>query len=157
MKRILGTAGILFALALAWGSPANNNIPQARSPHGEPTSNAPDLSELTKRGLSYRFLDDRTIEIKEGGSGLTQIKTLREPSEIEIRAWVGTQGIPILEIDPSLIDTSKYTGWYAHWTELPLSNGLLAPLVVADVNRNGKPDVYGIFMEFSGGGRDASL
>jgi hypothetical protein len=122
------------------------------APSPNPVSTAQlerELSELTRRGLTNRFLDNTTIEIREEWSGFTRIRTLNEPSEAEIRAWAAARGIPILEIDPATIDTSKYTGWYTYLARVPLSNGFGQPLVVGDANRNGVPDVYGIYKDFT--------
>jgi hypothetical protein len=127
-----------------------------------------ELRELTQRGLTYRFLkkeearihlgphraDDSPhlsslIEIKEEWSGFTRIKTLHEPDLAEIYAWADTQGIPILEINPALLDTSQWTGWYTYWTQVPLSNGFGFPLLVGDADENGRPEVYGIYRDFT--------
>jgi hypothetical protein len=83
-----------------------------------------ELAELQQRGLTYRFLDNNMIEISQEWSGFKRVKTLQEPSEAEIRAWADTHGVPILEINPALIDTSRYAGWYRYWTQVPLSNGI---------------------------------
>ncbi len=108
-----------------------------------------ELVGLPQRGLTYRFLDDETAEIKEEWSGYSRIKTLQEPGEAEIRAWADTHGVPILEINPALIDTSRYAGWYRYWTQVPLSNDIFAPLVVRDADGNGKPEVYGVFKDYT--------
>jgi hypothetical protein len=104
-----------------------------------------ELQELQQRGVSVRFLDNATVEVSDPVSGLKRVKTLQEPREAQIRAWAAARGIPILEIDPTTIDTSRFTNWYRHWTQVPLSNGILGPLHVADFDRNGSWEVYGSF------------
>ncbi len=108
-----------------------------------------ELETLKQQGLSYKFLDNKTIEVSEEPSGLRRIKTLNEPSEAEIRAWAAARNVPILEIDPTTIDTNRFTGWFKYRTTLPLSNGFGSPLIVGDIDRNGKPEVYGIFKSYT--------
>jgi hypothetical protein len=67
----------------------------------------------------------------------------------EIYAWADTHGIPILEINPALLDTSQWTGWYTWWAQVPLSNGIGGPLVVGDVDSDRVTDVYGNFRDFT--------
>jgi hypothetical protein len=150
MKRIFFTAGISFALVIATGSTADDGTLQDHSPKREPGLTPSDLSEL-KRGLTYRFLDDSTIEIKEEWSGVRQIRTLREPGETHVRAWADTQGIPILELNPAFIDTNKYAGWYTYWVEVPSGNSFGNPLMVGDTDGDGNAEVYGGFKGFSTG------
>jgi hypothetical protein len=102
-----------------------------------------ELNNLEEQGVSYRFLDNETIELTQDWSGFKRVKTLHEPDEEIIRAWIAHNSIPLLEIDPATIDTSKYTGWYTFWTMVPLSNDFGYPLIVGDVNNNGMPDIYG--------------
>ncbi len=107
-----------------------------------------ELAGLSQRGLTYRFLDDETAEIREEWSGYSRIKTLQEPSETAIRAWADTHGVPILEINPAMIDTSRYAGWYRYWAQVPLSNGIGGSLVVGDVNNDHLTEVYGAYRDF---------
>ncbi|MBX2991661.1 MAG: T9SS type A sorting domain-containing protein [Bacteroidetes bacterium] len=109
----------------------------------------PQLEALKERGMTYRLLDNDLVEVKQEWSGMSRVFSLRMPSDQEIRAWAQARGIPIIEIDPNAIDTSRFTGWYRYWTQVPLSNDVLLPLVVADINRNGKPEVYGSFRNFA--------
>jgi len=104
-----------------------------------------DLHALVKRGFTYRMLDNDLIELTDPLSGEKRIKSMREPGESAIQAWARSRGVPILEIDPTLVDTSKFAGWYLHWAEVPLSNGLGDPLLVDDMNGNGTPEVFGVF------------
>jgi hypothetical protein len=126
-----------------------------------------ELRELTQRGLTYRFLSPEEgrlllgthadegdlragslIEIKEEWSGFTRIKTLHEPSVAEIYAWADTHGVPIIEINPALLDTSQWVGWYNYWTQVPLSGTLGIPLVAGDFDNNGLVELYGAFRDY---------
>lgn len=104
-----------------------------------------ELDELTKQGLTVRSLDNKTVEVSQEWSGFKRLKTLQEPSEAEIRAWAAARNVPILEIDPSTLDTNRWRGWYRYWTQVPLSNGFGSPLVVDDLDRNTRPEVYGTY------------
>lgn len=119
---------------------------QTPSPPYRATSDR-DLSALGQRGFSYRTLNNDMIEVTDPLSGEKRLKSLREPSEAEIRSWAARRGIPILEIDPNTIDTSKYHGWYNYWTTVPLGNSFGNPLVVGDFNHNEQAEVYGAYKD----------
>ena len=102
-----------------------------------------DLATLTQRGFTYRLPENDVIELTDPMSGEKHLKYLRESSEAQIRSWAAQRGIPILEIDPSTVDTSRFAEWYTYWGQLPISNGLGRPLVVGDVDRDGNAEVYG--------------
>lgn len=113
-----------------------------------------DLAALIKRGFTYRLpagrqgmLNNDLIELTGPVSGEKHLRSLREPSEAQIRAWAAQRGIPILEIDPNTIDTSNYTGWYTYWTTVPLGNSFGNPLIVGDLNHNGQADMYGAYKD----------
>ena len=106
-----------------------------------------DLAALTKRGFTYHMLDNDVIELTDPVSGEKHLKTLREPSEASIRSWAAARGVPILEIDPTQVDTKRYGGWYNFWTTVPLWDGIGVPLLVGDINRNGRADVYGVYLD----------
>lgn len=106
-----------------------------------------DLDLLLQRGFTCRMPNNDVIELTDPQSGETHTKNLREPSEAEIRTWAAQRGIPILEIDPNTIDTSKYTDWYTYWTTVPLGNSIGVPLIIGDVNHNSEPDVYGSYLD----------
>jgi hypothetical protein len=106
-----------------------------------------ELQELRQQGVSVRFLDNAAVEVSDPVSGLKRVKTVQEPSEVEIRAWADTHGVPILEIDPTMVDTTRFAGWYHYWGQVPLSNGKELPLVVADVNRNALAEFYGSYRD----------
>jgi len=103
------------------------------------------LDALAKRGITYRFVDPETIEFKETWSGKTWRRSLREPSEATIRGWAASRGIPILEIDPSQVDTTLYAGWCTLSTVVPLASSFSNPIVVGDLDHNGKPECYGLY------------
>ncbi len=107
------------------------------------------IEQLRRIGVSCRFIDDETVELTQGWSGFRRIKTLRDPDEGSIRTWLQMDMIPLLEIDPRTIDTTHYLGWYTYWTSVPVSNGYSAPAVTGDLNRNGKPEVFGGFRDFN--------
>ena len=131
----------LFVLAVAFTLLMGGTTP---SPLQRPDVQH-DLAALTKRGFTYRMLDNNVIELTDPVSGEKHLKTLREPSEARIRSWAAARGVPILEIDPTRVDTAPYAGWYKHWAEVPLSNLSSTPLIVADFDKNGKPEVYGLY------------
>jgi hypothetical protein len=106
----------------------------------------PQLQQLSRTGQSYRFLDDYTIEVYDSLNGYKRTKTLHEPDETAIRTWASQRDIPVIEIDPTLVDTSQWTGWYDFWTTVPVSNGTAnLPTQVRDFDGNGFPEVYGLF------------
>ena len=108
-----------------------------------------DLAALTKRGFTYRMLDNDLIDLTDPVSGEKHLKTLREPGEAQIRSWAAERGVPILEIDPTRVDTAPYAGWYKHWAEAPLSNLSGIPLIVADFDKNGEAEVYGLYCNYT--------
>ena len=103
-----------------------------------------ELAALTKRGFTYRVLDSDRIELTDPVTGEKRLMSLRQPSEESIRSWASSRRIPILEINPALIDTAQFAGWYNHWRQVPISNDVIQPLVVADVDGNGIPEIYGL-------------
>ncbi len=108
-----------------------------------------ELNQLKKRGISYQYIQPGLIELREEWSGLKFVRSLNEPSVKEIYAWADTEGVPILEVDPTLIDTSIYSGWYLFLNELPVSNGS-NPLVISDTDENGLLEAYGAFKDYLG-------
>jgi len=104
-----------------------------------------ELSRLAQFGITHRFLDDHTIELYDTMMGWTRLRTLREPSEATIRNWAITRGIPVIDIDPRLVDTSQWTGWYNYWTYVLVSNAdKRVPTQAYDFDSNGFPEVYGL-------------
>ncbi len=104
-----------------------------------------ELKQLRSKGIAYKFLNDTAIAIEQEWSGVKRVKTLSAPTEEAMRLWAIQQNIPMLEIDPTTIDTAIYTGRYTYWTTVPVSNGFGFPLQVGDLDNNGKPEVYGVF------------
>ncbi|MGA9115752.1 MAG: T9SS type A sorting domain-containing protein [Bacteroidota bacterium] len=104
-----------------------------------------ELDALVRRGYTYRFLPDEVIELTDPFTGEKRLKSLREPDEAEIRAWAAGRGIPILEIDPNTIDTTRYTGWYSFFASVPLSSASGVPVVVGDLNGNNRMEIYGSY------------
>lgn len=107
-----------------------------------------ELQKLKQQGIAYRFLDNQTIELEQEWSGFKRTKTLAEPNEADIKAFIQKYNIPLLEIDPALIDTNLYTGWFNYWTTVPVSSGTGVPLQVGDLNNNGKAEIYGSYKNF---------
>jgi hypothetical protein len=102
-----------------------------------------ELAGLAKRGITYRMLNDQMVELTDPLSGMTRVRSLKNADESVIRSWAARRGIPILEINPDSVDTARYVGMYTYFTTIPLSNASAGPLVVGDVDRNGKTDCYG--------------
>jgi hypothetical protein len=140
MRQNLTLATMVIAVALFGG--------QLPSPLQNPTLQK-QLRTLEQQGLSLRVIDNMTIEVTNTVSGGRKLKTLNEPDEASIRAWAASRGVPILEIDPSTLDTTRWSGWFRYWTTLPLSNGFGNPLVVGDLDSNGRPEVYGIYKSYT--------
>lgn len=47
-------------------------------------------------------------------------------------------------IDLTTIDTTLYYEKYKYWQEAPISNSAFSHILVGDVNKNGKPELYGV-------------
>lgn len=107
------------------------------------------IDNLGEKGVRCRFIDNETVELTQDWSGFRRLKTLREPDEVTIRRWLQADSIPLLEIDPSTIDTVKYSGWYHPWTSIPISNGFGLPIMAGDIDHNGRIELYGNFRDYS--------
>ncbi|MDP2209205.1 MAG: FG-GAP-like repeat-containing protein [Bacteroidota bacterium] len=107
-----------------------------------------ELEQLKQHGITYRFIDENTIELEQEWSGFKRTKTLAQPTEADIKAYIQKHDIPLLEIDPAIIDTSQYAGWYNYWATVPVSNNFGDPLQVGDIDNNGKAEVYGIYRQY---------
>ncbi|NWG27843.1 MAG: T9SS type A sorting domain-containing protein [Ignavibacteriaceae bacterium] len=103
------------------------------------------LEELSRYGVEYKFLDDNTIELTNTLTGLKQIKTLKEPETEAIYIWANRKGIPVLEIDPTQVDTSQWNGWYDYWSWVRTGNAVKIPTQVKDFDGNSFPETYGPF------------
>jgi hypothetical protein len=136
MKYQLASLGVLVLAFLFHGLfPIVDHNP---TPHAE-------LQQLQTRGITHRFLLPDLIELHEEWSGRTWVKSLQEQSDVEMYAWASARGIPILEIDPNLVDTNQYAGWFEYWGQLPLGNGFGHSLVIDDIDGNGNAEVYGTY------------
>lgn len=107
-----------------------------------------EFERIKQRGITYSFIDNQTIELEQEWSGFKRTKTRAEPNDADINSFIQKYDIPLLEIDPTLIDTSQYDGWYNYWTTVPVSNGTGVPLQVGDFNNNGKAEIYGSYKNF---------
>ena len=105
-----------------------------------------ELQSLSARGITYRFIADSIIELHDEYSGTTFVRSLKSQNDDELRLWARAKGVPILEIDPRLIDTSIYSGRYSFWARVPLSNVSL-PLVCGDLDHNGRIEAYGVYRD----------
>lgn len=105
-----------------------------------------ELDHLSKMGIKHRLIDNETIELTDSWSGFRRVKCLSEPDMAAVNAWIQRDSIPLLEVDPSIIDTNQYAGWYNYWTSVPVSNAQY-PILVGDIDHNGKPEVYGIYAD----------
>ncbi len=106
-----------------------------------------DLNELSLEGFTYRFLDDETVVIKEPLTGRIRTKTLTKADEQSIVSWIEANDIPLLEIDPSTIDTTFYQSWYTFWTSVPITNDRYSRPVIGDINHNNRPEFYGFYKD----------
>ena len=71
-----------------------------------------------------------------------------QPDAETIKQYDKAHDIPLLEIDPTQIDTTQYTNWYKFWTRVPLSNGFASPIQVGDIDHNGQPELYGGYTRY---------
>ena len=140
MRRFAQYAVMLFLPLLSGHTPGYRTVPTFQQ----------ELADLTRRGYTHRYLDNNLIELTEPATGTKRVKSLATTGEATIRAWAQQRGVPIIEIDPALIDTNQYIGWHQYWAEVPLY-AELGSLLLADLNRNGKVDIYGIYKDFQSG------
>ncbi len=102
-----------------------------------------EVERLHRQGITISNVDDATIELRQEWNGFRRIKTLHEPDIAMIQAWIEQDSIYVLEIDPTLVDTSLYAGWYTYWATVPVFNGFGLPTLAGDINNNGKIEIYG--------------
>jgi len=140
MRRLTLYGLILFIPLLPGQTPGYRTVPTLQQ----------ELPDLTRRGYTYRYLDNNLIELTEPATGSKHIKSLATTDEATIRAWAQQRGVPVIEIDPSQIDTNLYAGWHQYWTEVPLFAGF-GSLLLADLNQNGRVDIYGVYKDFQSG------
>jgi len=137
MRRFAQYAVMLFLPLLSGHTPGYRTVPTFQQ----------ELADLTRRGYTYRYLDNNLIELTEPATGTKHIKSLATTDEATIRAWAQQRGVPIIEIDPAQIDTNLYIGWFEYWREIPLGN-LQHSVLFGDLDRNGSVDFYGIYKDF---------
>ena len=140
MRRFAQYAVILFFPLLSGHTPGYRTVPTLQQ----------ELADLTRSGYTYRYLDNNLIELSEPTTGTKYIKSLATTDEATIHAWAQQRGVPIIEIDPAQIDTNLYAGWHQYWTEVPLFAGF-GSLLLADLNQNGRVDIYGVYKDFQSG------
>jgi hypothetical protein len=112
------------------------------------TPDGQDLEAFSRRGIEYESAGTDLIRLRDRSTGESRIVSLREPDVEAIRTWADTEGVPILEIDPALIDTSLFENWYYPWIDVPVSNSSV-PVLIGDLNGNGRPEFYGSFKDFT--------
>jgi hypothetical protein len=106
-----------------------------------------EFAGLAKRGITYRMLDNEAIELTDPISGMTRVKSLKSVDEAAIRSWTTRRNVPIIEINPSNIDTSQYSGWFNYWCSVPLGNSTGGPLIMKDVDGDGNVEAFGAYLD----------
>jgi hypothetical protein len=91
--------------------------------------------------------DNETIELTDPVSGMKKLKSLKATDETMIRSWAGKRRIPVLEVNPATIDTSRFRGWFNRWASVPLGNSTGTPLVCGDIDHNGCAEIYGAYLD----------
>jgi len=137
MKKLILHTTILFMLLMSGGkTPSVNELKLYK-----------EIERLKLMDVTTRFIDNKTVELKQDWSGFQRIKSIKEPDETAIRAWIAADSIPFLEIDPTLIDTNRFTGWYNYWTTVPIFNGFGRLPLAGDIDKNLKIEDYGLYMD----------
>ncbi len=137
MKKLILHTTILFMLLMSGGkTPSVNEYKLYK-----------EIERLKLLDVTTRFIDNETVELKQYWSGFQRIKSIKEPDETAIRVWIAADSIPFLEIDPTLVDTSRFTGWYNYWTTVLVSNGPGTSPFADDIDHNGKMEMYGIYKD----------
>lgn len=108
----------------------------------------PTIFPVCQASLQAGAVGEERSRVFEPVSDPPPNKILGGRSALELRSWADTNGIPLLEIDPTQIDTSQFSGWFTLWSEVPLSNSFIRPLIVADTDQDEVPEVYGSFKDF---------
>lgn len=79
-------------------------------------------------------------------SGKTKVKNIGEYQQNN-PSFNKSPTFATTEIDLTTIDTSLYHDKYKFWQEVSIGEGS-DPLIVADINRNGYPELYGVQKEY---------
>lgn len=104
------------------------------------------LDELSRIGVTHRLLDQNTIELRDTITGWSRLRTIDEPSETAIRGWAAMRDVPVIDFDPTIVDTSQWIGWYNYWANVPVGNlDVRYPIQAYDFDGNGFPEIYGPF------------
>lgn len=56
-----------------------------------------ELEDLREKGMTYRFVDNETVEVKQESSGFSRVFKTVGPSQAQILAWADTHGVPVLQ------------------------------------------------------------
>ncbi len=102
-----------------------------------------ELASLDERGVTYRMLPGNTLEVTDPRSGqqwMFDVERLLTPHKPTYDT------IPTLTVDLATIDTSFYNWKYHHISDIPVSGIEGYGLLSGDLNQNGRPEVYGIYV-----------
>jgi hypothetical protein len=100
-----------------------------------------ELQKLREMGFEYRILDN-VVEVKDRLLNerrrflISDLTTVKKPTY---------EGLPTLTIDLTTLDTNLYNWKYHYHSTIPVFGGFGHPLFSADLNRNGRMEVYGFF------------
>lgn len=147
-NRTMKTAILVLILLLAVVPISPSQSPLSTSSHFIPRLRD-ELGTLVQQGCSYRFINESTVEILERLSGARFVRNLSEVDESQIRLWAAHRNVPIIEIDPNEIDTSRFLGWYRFFAQVPVSSGFGYSMVVANLDGDENPEFYGTFQNFT--------
>ncbi len=94
--------------------------------------------ELKKQNIKPAFIGDNKIQIVYPNG-----KMLTKSLEYPVPNAANKVAIDSSGIDARTLDTSLYSSKYHFWQEVPLSSQNSAAPVIGDINKNGKPELYG--------------
>jgi hypothetical protein len=114
------------------------------------TSLQEQIAEKQRRGYSVKFLDNTLVELTEPMTGAKRQWSMETPSDQDIRAWASERGIPIMEVDPRTIDTTRFANWFRYAGRVPIGFG--DKIVLGDVDDNSRVEVYGFSRGFTSEG-----
>ncbi len=73
----------------------------------------------------------------------TGMLTYKNMCEYKIKNGIKNSQVDTTVIYPDLVDTSRFSGMYDFWTSVPIGESGPFPIIVGDVNNNGKAELYG--------------
>jgi len=112
--------------------------------------------EYLKQHAEIKIIEIEKDIIKiEYPSGKTKIKNIGEYTQPETNLNKSAS-FAITEIDLTTIDTSLYHHIYKFWQEVNIGNSS-DPIIIADINRNGFAEIYGIQKEYYGNYSDVTV